>query len=88
MLFRPLSPGILPKQNLEISVTSTPSVDTNPKLINAAARPKQSTAALILQQQTRVEVALKRCPYNLPLGKSVTNELPPKWAKMRKCPAK
>ena len=74
------------RQNLEIAVTLTLPVDTTPKLLYAADRPKQkTTATLALQQQPREEAVPKGHPYHMPLGTSVTNELPSKWTKDEKC---
>ena len=67
---------------MDISGTSTPAATTVPMKIHVSARPKQkTTSALTYKQQPREEAAPKRCPYHAALGKPVTNELPPKWAK-------
>ena len=80
-LFRPLYPEYFDGANFWYFCNLNSSFHTTPSLLHAGARPKQKiTVALAPQQQPREQAALGRCLYHMPLGTTITNKLPLKWA--------
>ena len=83
---RPLFVGLMSEQLFKIMEKTTFPTGTTLKMPYPGARLKQkATATLAHQPQSKEEITLKTHPYHVPLRTPVTQELPPKWDKMKKC---